>query len=68
MSSHIENIDPSSNFHTCIHRSVDKVQRTIHRCSCQGGNYTVSSYECKKREILDVTEEICKNCQQYQPK
>jgi len=68
MSNSIENINPSSKFCTCKHRSPELITRMIQRCSCQGGNYTVTSYECFKREILDVTEEICKNCSEYDPK
>lgn len=60
--------DDNLNFNTCKFRSSEKIDRLIKRCSCQGGNYTVSAYLCNERQIFDVTPEICKDCPIYESK
>lgn len=66
------NIEPlnesSDKFNTCKFRSSETVTKTIKRCSCQGGDYTVSAYFCNERQIFDVTTEICKECPIYESK
>ena len=65
----IEEINPGNlNFQTCKFRSEDKIDRVIQRCSCQGGNYTISAYFCNERQIFEVSPEICKECPIYQSK
>ena len=65
----IEELTPeSSNFHTCIFRSEQEQNRLIRRCSCKGGDYIAKGYWCEKRQIFDVKQEICANCQEYQHK
>jgi hypothetical protein len=65
----IEEISPESfNFETCKFRSTEKHERLIKRCSCQGGDYTISAYFCNERQIFDVTPEICKDCPIYESK
>ncbi len=60
--------DDNLNFNTCKFRSNEKIDRLVKRCSCQGGDYTVSAYFCNERQILDVTSEICKECPIYESK
>lgn len=65
----IEQLNPESvNFHTCRFRSDQEHERIIKRCSCQGGDYTMKGYWCDKRQIFQVTEQICANCPEYQHK
>jgi hypothetical protein len=60
--------DNNLNFNTCKFRSADKVEKLIKRCSCQGGDYTLSAYFCNERQIFDVSPEICKECPIYESK
>jgi hypothetical protein len=65
----IEQLNPdSTKFHTCKFRSLEEIEKTIKRCSCQGGDFTTKGYWCEQREIFQVTEEICKDCPVYQHK
>jgi hypothetical protein len=58
----------SFNFHTCRHRSDSEIEKLVKRCSCQGGNFLVKGYWCEKRELFQVTEGICSECQVYESK
>jgi hypothetical protein len=62
------NINPSSNFNTCKHRSTEEIDKLIKRCSCQGGDYTLKGYYCEIRQIFQVTPEICSECPIYESK
>lgn len=65
----IEELNTDSlNFNTCKFRSNEKIDRLVKRCSCQGGNYTISAYFCNERQIFDVNPEICKECPIYESK
>jgi hypothetical protein len=65
----IEELNTDSlNFNTCKFRSDEKIDRLIKRCSCQGGDYTISAYFCNERQIFDVSPEICKDCPIYESK
>lgn len=65
----IEQINPSpSKFNTCKFRSENPITKTIKRCSCQGGDYVANGYMCYEKQIFQVTEEFCKNCEVYQSK
>jgi hypothetical protein len=57
-----------SKFDTCKSRSEQEITRTIRRCSCQGGNYDIKGYFCEKRDIFNVTPEICRVCDLYEHK
>jgi hypothetical protein len=52
----------------CIHRSQDKETKHIRRCNCRGGNYDVSGFFCNKKQLFDVKEENCKDCEEFCPK
>lgn len=58
----------SEKFHTCKFRSDNEIEKTIKRCSCQGGDYNAKGFWCEKREIFQVTEQICVNCPVYEHK
>lgn len=59
-------MEANEKFNTCTWRSRTEISRIIQRCSCQGGNYEIKSHFCNKRQIFDVTPEICANCELYQ--
>lgn len=58
----------SLNFHTCQFRSETEQERVIKRCSCQGGDFTIKGYWCEKRQLFEITPEICAICPEYQHK
>lgn len=58
----------SIKFNTCKHRSETEKSQLIKRCNCQGGDYTINGYWCEKRQIFQVTQEICKDCTEYESK
>jgi hypothetical protein len=66
------NIEPlntdSLNYNTCRFRSEDLITQHIKRCSCRGGDYTISGYLCYEKDIFDVKPEICKDCASYKTK
>ena len=65
----IEKLDINSiNFHTCKFRSENEREEIVRRCQCQGGDYTIKGYWCEKRQIFQVTEDICAECTEYQHK
>jgi hypothetical protein len=60
--------DNAYKFYGCKYRSLEEEEVTIKRCSCQGGDYNVKGYACYKRDIFQVTTEICSECMEYEPK
>jgi hypothetical protein len=44
----------------------DAIEKSIKRCACQGGTYTVSGYQCLKRDIFNITPDICHYCSSFQ--
>jgi hypothetical protein len=40
----------------------------VRRCACQGGNYEDAGYDCLKRSIFKVDEEVCKYCWEFEDK
>lgn len=58
----------SLKFNSCKFRSNDPLVQTIKRCSCKGGDYKVAGYFCNKKQIFQVTEDICKTCEVYESK
>ena len=65
----IDQLDPNSvKFHTCKFRSQETQSRVIKRCPCQGGDYNLEGYWCDKRQIFQVTENICAQCMEYESK
>jgi hypothetical protein len=65
----IEPIDENSfKFITCKFRSTNPVTQTVKRCSCRGGDYQISAFMCYERDIFQVTEDICKDCDIYESK
>ena len=55
-------------FNTCRFRSEQEIERVIHRCSCQGGNYNEKGFFCEKRDIFKVAPETCVECTEYESK
>jgi hypothetical protein len=66
----IEPLTPtSSKFNTCKFRSEEPVTQKTKGCSCKGGGeYLITAYVCHKREIFQVTDEICQECTVYESK
>jgi hypothetical protein len=65
----IEPITPNSiKFNTCKFRSEEPIVQTIKRCSCKGGNYQLSGYACYQRQLFQITQDICQNCEVYESK
>jgi hypothetical protein len=66
------NIEPinsdSIKFNTCKFRSENPITQTVKRCSCRGGDYQITAYFCNKRQLFQITEDICKNCEFYESK
>jgi hypothetical protein len=52
----------------CIFRSEQELVKVIQRCSCRGGNYEKRGYFCNKRQLFEVTENICKDCELFEPR
>jgi hypothetical protein len=64
-----EPLTPSdSKFYNCKFRSETPITKIIKRCSCRGGNYSLTGYYCNKLEIFELSEEFCQNCETYEPK
>jgi hypothetical protein len=57
-----ENLSAEYKFSNCKYRSENEESVTVHRCSCQGGDYTDTGYKCFKRDIFKVAPEICQYC------
>jgi len=67
MSDEILNLDGAGiRFASCVHRSVEKIKTVIQRCQCKGGPYEIEGYECKKRQIAQLQQEMCQDCPFYQ--
>jgi len=49
-------------FNNCKFKSKEMRTTVIHRCSCQGGNYEDTGYDCSARSLFKVTPEICQFC------
>jgi hypothetical protein len=68
----MEEIDNQLNgdfkFNNCKHRSSEKITKTIHRCSCQGGNYQQEGYQCLSRNIFSIEPNICAHCASFEKK
>jgi hypothetical protein len=65
----IEPLTPNqSKFHTCKFRSELPITKTIKRCSCRGGDYQLTAFYCNERQIFEVNEDTCQNCEVYQSK
>ena len=60
--------DNSYKFYGCKHRSIEEESAIIKRCSCRGGDYSLTGYRCYKRNIFQVNTEICSECLEYEPK
>lgn len=52
----------------CKHRSETEETVTIHRCQCQGGDYTATGFKCLKRDIFQVNKDICEYCWAFEKK
>jgi hypothetical protein len=63
-----EMTNPNSKMNTCVHRSAVLRERVIKRCTCKGGDYTIRSYSCEKRQIIELSDSICERCPLYSPK
>lgn len=57
-----ENMTGEYKFENCKHKSEKEETVTVHRCSCQGGDYTDSGYKCLKRNIFKIEPNICQYC------
>jgi hypothetical protein len=55
-------------FNTCKFKSEELQTKKIKRCSCQGGNYTVSGYSCTKRDIFNIDKYVCLYCIDFEKK
>jgi hypothetical protein len=55
-------------FNNCKHRSEKEESVTVHRCSCQGGNYTETGYKCLMRDIFKINKDICEYCWLFEKK
>jgi hypothetical protein len=62
----LKNENGQKKFNTCEFRSNDAIEKSIKRCACQGGTYTVSGYQCLKRDIFNITPDICHYCSSFQ--
>jgi len=61
-----KNENGNTKFNTCQFRSSEVIEKSVKRCACQGGTYTVSGYQCLKRDIFNVTPDICHYCNLFQ--
>lgn len=61
-------LDGDFKFNNCKHRSSEKIKKTIHRCSCQGGNYEQEGYQCSSKNIFNVEPNICQFCWAFENK
>jgi hypothetical protein len=52
--------------HNCKFRSETELVKVIRRCSCRGGNYEKKGYFCNKKQIFEVTPDICQNCELFE--
>jgi hypothetical protein len=65
----INSLSPNSvKFNTCKFRSESEVEKTIKRCSCQGGDLHLKGYWCEKKRLFQITENICSQCEEYESK
>jgi|694.fasta_scaffold03611_2 hypothetical protein len=55
-------------FENCKHRSAEQTTVNIKRCSCQGGDYTDTGYECLARKIFKVEPNVCEYCYMFEQK
>lgn len=52
----------------CIFRSETELIKIIKRCACKGGNQEKKGFFCNKRQIFDITPDICQNCELFEPR
>ena len=62
------NIGGEEKFENCKHKSAEQKTVTIKRCSCQGGDYTDTGYECLSRKIFKIYASICQYCYMFERK